>query len=125
MTNSWYGKFHLEMRWHHQFHFLLWGRPAFAQRSDGYFDAVREPAREFTRERQGYTGVCVMKRARFSFRCARPEPVLAKQTCSRWQEKRVHLYGGRHHHHHRHHHRCCCFFSQVFAGRRWSDPRRK
>ena len=47
------GKFHLEMRWHHQFHFLLWGRGHLAQRSDGYFDAVREPARQFTKHQQG------------------------------------------------------------------------
>ena len=57
MTNSWYGKFHLEMRWHHQFHFHLWGRSHLAQRSDAYFDTVREPARRFTKERQGYAGV--------------------------------------------------------------------
>ena len=57
MTNSWYGKFHLEMRWHHQFHFTLWGRGHLAQRSDGFFDAVREPARDFTKRRQNYTGV--------------------------------------------------------------------
>lgn len=57
MTNSWYGKFHLEMRWHHQFHFLLWGRPALAQRSDRYFNSVREPARRFTSQMQGYRGV--------------------------------------------------------------------
>ena len=57
MTNSWYGKFHLEMRWHHSFHFLLWGRGHLAQRADGYFQKVREPARQFTKERQGYAGV--------------------------------------------------------------------
>ena len=48
---------HLEMRWHHSFHFMLWGRPHLAQRADRYFDAVREPAREFTKQRQGYSGV--------------------------------------------------------------------
>lgn len=52
MTNSWYGKFHLEMRWHHQFHFLLWGRGHLAARADGFFDAVREPARDFTARMQ-------------------------------------------------------------------------
>ena len=51
MTNSWYGKFHLEMRWHHQFHFELWGRGALARRADSFFDAVREPARDFTKRR--------------------------------------------------------------------------
>eukprot|EP01052_Picozoa_sp_SAG31_P041461 SAG31_NODE_6292_length_2081_cov_1.390515_1_plen_597_part_01 len=57
MTNSWYGKFHLEMRWHHQFHFALWGRGELARRCDGFFDAVREPSRAFTKLRQNYAGV--------------------------------------------------------------------
>ena len=30
MMNSWYGKFHNEMRWMHQAHHLLWGRPDLA-----------------------------------------------------------------------------------------------
>ena len=57
MTNSWYGKFHLEMRWHHQFHYTLWGRGELAQRADSFFDKVREPARDFTKRRQHYKGV--------------------------------------------------------------------
>jgi hypothetical protein len=57
MTNSWYGKFHLEMRWHHQFHFLLWGRAELAQRAEKFFEAVREPARQFTTQHQHYDGV--------------------------------------------------------------------
>jgi len=57
MTNSWYGKFHLEMRMHHQFHFELWGRGELARRADRFFDAVREPARDFTKRRQHYRGV--------------------------------------------------------------------
>ena len=32
MTNSWYGKFHGEMRWIHQAHHLLWGRGDLALR---------------------------------------------------------------------------------------------
>ena len=56
MTNSWYGKFHLEMRFHHQFHHMLWGRPELAQRSEPYFDGVREVARNFTRQMQNYKG---------------------------------------------------------------------
>jgi hypothetical protein len=35
--NSWYGKFHHEMRWWHQTHFALWQRPELLQRSDGWF----------------------------------------------------------------------------------------
>ena len=57
MTNSWYGKFHLEMRWHHSFHFFLWGREKLAQRAEQYFADVRDPARAFTRDKQGYAGV--------------------------------------------------------------------
>jgi hypothetical protein len=45
------------MRWHHQFHHTLWGRPHLAHRSDRYFKAVRELARNFTRDRQHYQGV--------------------------------------------------------------------
>ena len=57
MLNSWYGKFHLEMRWHHQAHFFLWNRAAHAQRCDGYFERVHDLAAKHTREQQGYNGV--------------------------------------------------------------------
>jgi hypothetical protein len=35
VTNSWCGKFHLEMHWWHAAHFALWGRPALLERSPG------------------------------------------------------------------------------------------
>lgn len=57
MTNSWFGKFHGEMRWIHQAHHLLWGRGDLALRSERYYDAVREQARRHTRVAQNYSGV--------------------------------------------------------------------
>ena len=57
MLTSWYGKFHLEMRWHHAMHFHLWGRAAHARRSDAYFDRVRSQARAHTSDKQGFAGV--------------------------------------------------------------------
>ncbi|KAL1511560.1 hypothetical protein AB1Y20_006354 [Prymnesium parvum] len=57
VVNSWYGKFHLEMRWHHQMHFYLWGRAALAQRADDYFPRARPLAQWHTRQRQGFGGV--------------------------------------------------------------------
>eukprot|EP00937_MAST-01D_sp_MAST-1D-sp2_P007010 g7010.t1 len=53
--NSWYGKFHHEMRWFHQAHFVLWQRPHFAQRADGwYLDAL--PNASAYAAFQGYAG---------------------------------------------------------------------
>ena len=57
MLTSWYGKFHLEMRWHHAMHFHLWGRAAHTRRSDAYFDRVRSQARAHTSDKQGFAGV--------------------------------------------------------------------
>lgn len=56
MMNSWYGKFHTEMRWMHQAHHLLWGRPDLALRSEGYFERVRGAAERHTRVAQHYRG---------------------------------------------------------------------
>ena len=56
MMNSWYGKFHTEMRWVHQSHHLLWGRPDLTQRSEGYFERVRDAAERHTRVAQHYRG---------------------------------------------------------------------
>ena len=33
LSNSWSGRFHLEMRWWHQSHFPLWGQPDLLDRS--------------------------------------------------------------------------------------------
>ena len=53
--NSWYGKFHHEMRWWHQTHFALWQRPELLQRSDGWFVAMLPNATAYAAN-QGYDG---------------------------------------------------------------------
>lgn len=54
-TNSWYGKFHLEMHWWHANHFILWNRKELIdQQIDYYFDIFKH-ARE-TARLQGYAG---------------------------------------------------------------------
>ena len=55
VTNSWQGKFHLEMHWWHAAHFALWGRPALLERSLSWYEAVHDRARA-TASRQGYRG---------------------------------------------------------------------
>lgn len=55
MTNSWRGKFHLEMHWWHAAHFPQWGRPALLERSLGWYERTLPRARA-TAERQGYAG---------------------------------------------------------------------
>ena len=57
MLNSWFGKFHLEMRWHHQMHFHLWDRGGMAERADPYFERARPLAQWHTAARQGFAGV--------------------------------------------------------------------
>lgn len=36
-ANTWYGKHHTEMAWWHLAHFILWGRPALAERNLAWF----------------------------------------------------------------------------------------
>ena len=55
VTNSWYGKHHLEMHWWHAAHFVLWGRPQLLERSMAWYERIRPHARENAR-RQGYRG---------------------------------------------------------------------
>lgn len=55
-TNSWYGKFHLEMHWWHGAHFPLWDRLPLLERSLGWYSKVQQSARERAKF-QGYTGV--------------------------------------------------------------------
>lgn len=55
VTNSWQGKFHLEMHWWHAAHFALWGRPELVERSLDWYLNVVDQARA-TAERQGYPG---------------------------------------------------------------------
>ena len=56
MTNSWWGRFHLEMHWWHAAHFALWGRPELLERSLRWYRTALPAARE-TAARQGYPGV--------------------------------------------------------------------
>lgn len=55
VTNSWQGKFHLEMHWWHAAHFASWGRPQLLERSLGWYQEILESARE-TAQRQHYAG---------------------------------------------------------------------
>lgn len=54
-TNSWRGRFHLEMHWWHAAHFALWGRPELLRRSMGFYHRILPVARE-TAARQGCSG---------------------------------------------------------------------
>ena len=54
-TNSWYGKFHLEMHWWHAAQFALWNRLPLLERSLDYYINVLPSARERAKQ-QGYTG---------------------------------------------------------------------
>jgi hypothetical protein len=54
-TNSWYGKYHLEMHWWHSAQFALWGRMPMLEKSLGWYSKVLPGARERAKQ-QGYTG---------------------------------------------------------------------
>ena len=56
VTQSWNGKFHLEMHWWHAAHFPSWGRPELLERSLGWYESIHHLARA-TAETQGYSGV--------------------------------------------------------------------
>jgi hypothetical protein len=55
LSNSWYGKFHLEMHWWHSVHFTAWGRFGRFERNMGFYKKILPVAREIAR-RQGYQG---------------------------------------------------------------------
>ena len=55
-TNSWYGKFHLEMHWWHAVHFILWNRPKIIEKQFEYYFDIFEKAKA-TAQMQGYEGV--------------------------------------------------------------------
>jgi hypothetical protein len=55
ITNSWQGKFHLEMHWWHAAHFAAWGRPWLLERSLKWYESALGAARA-TAARQGYDG---------------------------------------------------------------------
>ena len=58
LTNSWYGRPHLEMHWWHSAHFALWGRTPLLEKSLTWYARpdVRAEARKIA-QRQGYEGV--------------------------------------------------------------------
>lgn len=49
ITNSWQGKFHLEMHWWHAAHFPAWGRPHLLERSMDWYLSVLDLARDTAR----------------------------------------------------------------------------
>jgi NAD(P)-dependent dehydrogenase (short-subunit alcohol dehydrogenase family) len=55
VTNSWQGKFHLEMHLWHAAHFAVWGRPELLERSLDWYLTVLDDARA-TAAVQGYPG---------------------------------------------------------------------
>ncbi|MCR2783543.1 MULTISPECIES: hypothetical protein [unclassified Microbacterium] len=55
VTNSWQGKFHLEMHLWHAAHFAVWGRPELLERSLEWYLTVVDEARA-TAAMQGYPG---------------------------------------------------------------------
>ncbi len=54
-TNSWYGKFHLEMHWWHAAHFALWNRFSMLEKSLDWYNKVLPGARDRAKQ-QGYDG---------------------------------------------------------------------
>ncbi|HEY0460593.1 MAG TPA: hypothetical protein VGC97_15760 [Pyrinomonadaceae bacterium] len=54
-TNSWYGKFHLEMHWWHAAHFALWNRLPMFEKSLDWYNTVLPSAQARARQ-QGYAG---------------------------------------------------------------------
>jgi len=54
-TNSWYGKFHLEMHWWHAAQFALWNRLPMLEKSLDWYGKVLPSARERAKQ-QGYRG---------------------------------------------------------------------
>ncbi|MEV6350604.1 hypothetical protein [Actinoplanes sp. NPDC051851] len=55
ITNSWQGKFHLEMHWWHAAHFTTWGRSELMERSLDWYLSTLDVARD-TARRQRYAG---------------------------------------------------------------------
>lgn len=56
VNNGWFGRFHFEMIWWHELHYLLWNRPELAEEA---FDVYRKflPTSRLRAEKQGYRGV--------------------------------------------------------------------
>jgi len=60
LSNSWSGKFHLEMRFWHQAHWSLWGNPELLHRSNGFYFDLLPNATSLARF-QGYKGARWLK----------------------------------------------------------------
>ncbi len=54
-SNSWYGRFHMEMYWWHDAHFALWGRTSLLENNMGFYQRAL-PQAQANAQRQGYTG---------------------------------------------------------------------
>jgi hypothetical protein len=54
-SNSWFGKFHLEMHWWHAAHFTLWGRHDLLERSLPFYEHILPKAKAQAKA-QGYDG---------------------------------------------------------------------
>lgn len=55
-SNSWYGKFHLEMHWWHGVHFALWNRLEYLEKTMGWYQSIMAVARNAA-SRQGFEGL--------------------------------------------------------------------
>jgi protein-glucosylgalactosylhydroxylysine glucosidase len=54
-SNSWFGKFHLEMHWWNAAHFIQWGRAELMEKQLDYYFSIFEKAK-ITAQFQGYEG---------------------------------------------------------------------
>ncbi len=72
-TNSWYGKYHLEMHWWHAAQFALWNRFPLLDRSLDWYNDVLPSAKERAKQ-QGYKGARWAKMTETSGRDS-PSPV--------------------------------------------------
>lgn len=55
VNNGWHGRFHFEMIWWHELHFLLWGRPELAEKALGIYQTFLPTSRQRA-ARQGMRG---------------------------------------------------------------------
>ncbi|MEQ1641947.1 MAG: glycoside hydrolase family 65 [Pyrinomonadaceae bacterium] len=86
-TNSWYGKYHLEMHWWHAAQFALWGRFPLLDRSLDWYNDVLPSAKERAKQ-QGYKGARWAKMTETSGRDS-PSPV---GTLLIWQQPHTIFY---------------------------------
>lgn len=84
VTNSWQGKFHLEMHWWHAAHFASWGRPELLERSLDWYLSILGQARA-TAERQGNPGARWPKQTSIDGRES-PDPI---GSLLAWQQPHV------------------------------------